>query len=252
MANAVLVIAESGSGKSTSIESLNPQETFIVNPANKSLPFPGWRKKYTIWDKTINPKGNMYVKSGAAQVLAAMDYVSKSRPEIKTMVIDDFQYIFGFEFFDRVAEKGFEKFTEIGANLATISRKPIELRDDLTVIFLTHVEKGSDVEGNVSFKAKTIGRMVDEKLTLEGLFSIVLFGDSKKNKDGSIRYVFDTQTNGKNTCKSPRGMFSAQEIPNDLQYVVDSIIAYENGDPAPKLPTGFQQTSTTTEQKKVA
>lgn len=248
MANAVLVIAESGSGKSTSMESLDPKTTFIVNPASKSLPFPGWKKKYTVWDKDKNPNGNMYTKSGVKQILATMDYVNLKRPEIKTLVIDDYQYIFGFEFFDRVAEKGYEKFTEIGANMATISRKPIELREDLTVIFLTHVERGTDVEGAVSFKAKTIGKMVDEKLTLEGLFSIVLFGDAKKNKDGSIRYVFETQTNGKNTCKSPKGMFSSHEIPNSLQFVIESITAYDNGDEAPELPADFAaliKTSTT-------
>lgn len=70
--------------------------------------------------------------------------------------------------------------------------------------------------------------MVDEKLTLEGLFSIVLFGKVKKSKDGTIRYVFETQTNGENTCKSPRGMFDEVEIENNLQFVRDAIINYEN------------------------
>ena len=69
--------------------------------------------------------------------------------------------------------------------------------------------------------------MVDEKLTLEGLFSIVLFGKVKKNKEGEIRYIFETQTNGENTCKSPRGMFDTVEIPNDLLLVKNAIIAYE-------------------------
>lgn len=77
-------------------------------------------------------------------------------------------------------------------------------------------------------KLKVVKKMVDEKLTLEGLFSIVLFGKAKRNKDGEIRYVFETQTNGENTCKSPRGMFPTLEIVNDLQYVVDSIKNYEN------------------------
>jgi len=70
--------------------------------------------------------------------------------------------------------------------------------------------------------------MVDEKLTLEGLFSIVLFGKVKKDKDGTIRYVFETQTTGDNTCKSPRGMFLTLEIPNDLELVRKGIIDYEN------------------------
>jgi hypothetical protein len=143
-------------------------------------------------------------------------------------VIDDFQYMSSFEFFERVDEKGYEKFTQIGANLARIARMPKDLRDDLLVFILTHAEESTDMEGKKKFKAKTIGKMVDEKLTLEGLFSIVLFGKVKKDKDGVIRYVFETSNNGENTCKAPRGMFDDFEIPNDLALVRKSITDYEN------------------------
>ena len=227
MAQGVLIIAESGAGKSTSIESLNPDETFIINVANKPLPFKGWKKKYTLWSKE-NPGGNMYDKAGAQNIEACIKYVNDKRPEIKNLIIDDFQYMSSFEFFDRSDEKGYEKFTQIGAHLARIARMPKDLREDLMVFFLTHAEEGTDVEGKRKFKAKTIGRMVDEKLTLEGLFSIVLFGKVKKNKEGQIRYIFETMNNGENTCKSPRGMFDTFEIPNDLSFVRDSIITFEN------------------------
>jgi hypothetical protein len=133
-----------------------------------------------------------------------------------------------FEFFDRSDEKGYEKFTQIGANLARIARMPKDLREDLTIFFMTHAEESTDLEGKRKFKAKTIGKMVDEKLSLEGLFSIVLFGKVKKDKDGNIRYVFETQNNGENTCKSPKGMFETVEIPNDLDFVKKSITEYEN------------------------
>ncbi len=227
MANGILVIAESGAGKSTSIESLDPKETFVINVANKPLPFKGWKKKYVLWSKD-NPGGNLYTGSTAQQIEACLGYVNSKRPEIKTIIVDDFQYMSSFEFFDRVDEKGYEKFTQIGGHLARIARMPKDLRDDLTVFFLTHAEESTDMEGKRKFKAKTIGRMVDEKLTLEGLFSIVLFGKVKKDKDGNIRYVFETQTTGDNTCKSPKGMFPDFEIPNDLAYVIDAIQAYEN------------------------
>jgi hypothetical protein len=227
MAQSILIIAESGTGKSTSIESLDSKETFIVNVANKPLPFKGWKKKYTQWSKD-NPAGNMYDKAGVANIEACIKYVNDKRPEIKTLIIDDFQYMSSFEFFDRSDEKGYEKFTQIGAGLARIARMPKDLREDLMVFFLTHAEEATDMEGKRKFKAKTIGRMVDEKLTLEGLFSIVLFGKAKKNKDGEIRYVFETSNNGENTCKSPKGMFPTFEIINDLQYVREAIINYEN------------------------
>lgn len=227
MAQGILVIAESGGGKSTSIENLDPKETFIINVANKPLPFKGWKKKYVLWSKD-NPSGNLYTGSSAQQIEACLGYVNSKRPEIKTIVVDDFQYMSSFEFFDRSDEKGYEKFTQIGANLARIARMPKDLRDDLTIIFLTHAEESTDLEGKRKFKAKTIGRMVDEKLSLEGLFSIVLFGKVKKDKDGGIRFVFETQNNGENTCKSPKGMFPDFEIPNDLAYVKQAIQDYEN------------------------
>lgn len=227
MAQGILIIAESGAGKSTSIETLNPKETFIVNVANKPLPFKGWKSKYTLWSKD-NPGGNMYDKANPESIEACLKYVSEKRPEIKSIVIDDFQYMSSFEFFDKADEKGYEKFTKIGAHLARIARMPKDLREDLMIFFLTHAEEATDLEGKRKFKAKTIGRMVDEKLTLEGLFSIVLFGKAKKNKDGVIRYVFETQTNGENTCKSPKDMFPTFEIMNDLEYVRQAIISYEN------------------------
>ena len=227
MAQGVLIIAESGAGKSTSIETLDPKETFIINVANKPLPFKGWKKKYTVWSKD-NPTGNMYDKATPENIEACIKYVNEKRPEIKNIVVDDFQYMSSFEFFDKADEKGYEKFTKIGAHLAKIARMPKDMREDLLIFFLTHAEEATDMEGKRKFKAKTIGKMVDEKLTLEGLFSIVLFGKAKKNKDGEIRYVFETQTNGENTCKSPRGMFPTLEIANDLQLVTKAIKDYEN------------------------
>lgn len=227
MGQGILVIAESGAGKSTSIENLDPKETFIINVANKPLPFKGWKKKYTQWSKDT-PTGNLYTGSSAQQIEACLGYVNSKRTEVKTIVIDDFQYMSSFEFFDAVDEKGYEKFTRIGANLARIARMPKDLRDDLTVIFLTHAEESTDLEGKRKFKAKTIGKMVDEKLSLEGLFSIVLFGKVKKDKDGSIRYVFETQNNGENTCKTPKGMFKDFEITNGLSLVKKAIVAFES------------------------
>lgn len=226
VATAVLIIAESGSGKSTAIEGLDSKETFIVNVANKDLPFKGWKAKYPRRDKE-NPNGNLQAVTTPTGIIQAMDYVNVDRPEIKCLVIDDWQYISAFEFFDRAAEKGYDKFTDIGAALASMARKPQKLREDLTVFFLTHAEEGQDITGKKKFKAKTIGKMVDEKLTLEGLFSVVLYGKVKKNKDGDIRHIFETRTDGENTCKSPKGMFADFEIPNDLSIVRKAILDYE-------------------------
>ena len=108
-----------------------------------------------------------------------------------------------------------------------VAKMPKDMRDDLTIIFLTHSEESTDVNGNRKVKAKTIGKMIDNTLTLEGLFSIVLFGKVNKNDDGELVYGFETQNNGENTCKSPMGMFEEKFIPNDLQYVKECIQKYE-------------------------
>ena len=108
-----------------------------------------------------------------------------------------------------------------------MAKMPKDLRDDLTVIFLTHSEDSTDLNGNGKVKAKTIGKMIDNTLTLEGLFSIVLFGKVNKNDDGELEYGFETQNNGENTCKSPQGMFEERFIPNNLQYVKDCMKKYE-------------------------
>ena len=227
MGQGILIIAESGSGKSTSIENLDPKETFIINVANKPLPFKGWKAKYKAWTKE-DTSGNMANVSSPAGIQKVVQHIHEKRTDIKNIIIDDFQYMSSFEFFDRVSEKGFEKFTEIGAAIARIARMPKDLRDDLMVFILTHAEEGTDIEGRKKYKAKTIGKMVDEKLTVEGLFSIVLFGKVKKNQDGTVRYVFETHNNGENTCKSPKGMFESDEIQNDLQLVRKAILDYEN------------------------
>lgn len=227
MAQSILVIAESGSGKSTAIEHLDPKETFIINVANKPLPFKGWKSKYQLYDPQTK-KGNMAPASKPQDIENMLKIINNDLRHIKNVVIDDFQYMSAFEYFNRAAEKGFEKFTQMGAALAHIAKVPILMREDLLVFYLTHAEESTDLEGRRRVKAKTIGKLVDDKLTLEGLFSIVLFGKVKKDKDGNLRYVFETQNNGENTCKSPRGMFEKFEIPNDLQLVRQAIINYEN------------------------
>ena len=226
MAQSVLVIADSGTGKSTAIRNLDPAETFIINIANKPLPFKGWKKDYSAISKD-NPKGNLASASSATGIIKAITHVDQKMAHIKTLVVDDWQYMSSFEYFDRANEKGYDKFTQIAANLAQVAKMPKDLRDDLTVIFLTHSEDSTDINGNRKVKAKTIGKMIDNTLTLEGLFSIVLFGKVNKNDDGELEYGFETQNNGENTCKSPQGMFEERFIPNNLQYVKDCMKKYE-------------------------
>ena len=229
MAHSVLIIGESGSGKSTGIRNLDPAETVVFNTANKPLPFKGWKSKYSVDNKNLLSLTDITGDDGRVNFsrLGKVFQRVNDRTEIKNLVIDDFQYLFAFEYFARANEKGYEKFTQLAKSMSDTVTAPITLRDDLMVYFLTHAEEAYDTDGNRKVKAKTIGKMIDNVLTLEGLFSIVLFAKAKKTKEG-IEYMFETQTNGENTCKSPMDMFDAKEIPNDLQFVREAIINYEN------------------------
>lgn len=191
----VLILGESGSGKSTSLRNFEPDEIGIFNVAGKPLPF---RKKI--------PK----VDNASYQtILKAL-----SKPKLKTYVIDDSQYLMAFDMFDRALEVGYTKFTEMALSFRNLIDFIIrKVPDDVIVYFLHHIEV---VDGRT--KAKTIGKMLDEKLTVEGLFSIVLLAET----DGQ-EYKFVTQTDGKTTAKSPMEMFAEREIDNDLK-VVDTII----------------------------
>lgn len=194
----VLILGESGSGKSASLRNFDPEEVGVFNVASKPLPF---RRQL----KVVN--GATYGK-----IIKAL-----SAPTLKTYVIDDSQYLLAFEFFDKAKETGYEKFTNIALNFRNLIQFVIaSTPPDCIVYFLHHTE---ETQGG-RLKAKTIGKMLDEKLTVEGLFSIVLLcqTDGKEHK-------FITQSDGYTTVKSPMEMFPL-EIENDLKLVDETIRTY--------------------------
>lgn len=194
----VLILGESGSGKSTSLRNFEPEEISIFNVAGKPLPF---RKKL--------PKKN------GANYQAILNALSN--PGKRAYAIDDSQYLLAFEFFDRAMEKGYDKFTQMALNFKDLIQFVItSTPPDCIVYFLHHTETADD--GTV--KAKTIGKMLNEKLTVEGLFSVVLLCRSGKD-----RHYFQTQSNGLSTAKSPMDMFPP-EIDNDLKLVDTAIREY--------------------------
>lgn len=195
----VLIMGESGSGKSASMRNFEASEVGIINVAGKPLPF---RKKLQ--------------KLNTSDYGAIMNALYKS--EKKSFVIDDSQYLLCFEMFNKAKEIGYQKFTDMALNFYTLIRFIIEkLPEDKLVYFLHHTEVTA--EGKI--KAKTIGKMLDEKLTVEGLFSIVLFCQT----DGE-RHYFVTQSDGTTTAKSPMEMFEEREIDNDLKMVDTAIREY--------------------------
>lgn len=193
-----LIMGESGSGKSCSLRNFNEQDVGVFNVASKPLPF---RKKL----KVIN----------GATYQTIINSLSKAN--LKRYVIDDSQYLLAFEFFNKAKDTGYGKFTDLALNFKNLIDYVIkETPSDCIVYFLHHTE----TTDNGKIKAKTIGKLLDEKLTVEGLFSIVLLAKT----DGK-RYYFETQSDGYTTAKSPMEMFD-REIDNDLAFVDKTIREY--------------------------
>lgn len=194
----VLIMGESGSGKSTSLRNFKPNEVAVFNVAGKPFPFRNKLNALTLSD----PK-------------KIMDILRKNK--MNCYVIDDSQYLMAFKLISKINETGYGKYNEIAKDFKTlvdvITR---ETSADTIVYFLHHVERTDDSH----LKAKTIGKMIDSWLTFEGLFSIVLMAvtDGKKHE-------FITQSDGTNTCKSPMEMFET-EIDNDLLFVDKTIREY--------------------------
>lgn len=223
MATNCMVIGKSGSGKSRALADLDSKITFLINVNRKPLPFKGYKGKYVPITKD-NPKGNLLESDDPETIIRTIDHIDKNRPEIKVCVVDDFQYIMANEFMRRAKERGYVKFTEIGEHAWRIIWNAQLTRQDLVWFFLAHSDENEHGES----KCKTIGKMLDDKICVEGMFTVVL-NTSVEVSDKDRTYWFETQTNGKNTSKSPEGMFESYRIPNSLKTVYDHIVAYERG-----------------------
>ena len=228
MSELIGVIGESGTGKSTSCENLDPKQTAIVNCVGKPLPFRGWKSNYTPFSKD-NKDGNYYSTDNTASILKFMQFISDSRPDIKHLIIDDWQYTMSNEFMRRTNEKGFDKFTDIGKNAWSTLNMGKSLRDDLKVYVITHSETIPGEFGEKPIrKIKTIGKLLDDKINPMGLFTILLFTDVVSKEGGAVDYRFVTNNDGTYPAKSPKGMFSEKYIPNDLAEVAKIIDEYYN------------------------
>ena len=205
MAIPVLILGQSGTGKSYSMKNFNEDEICLISVQKSLLPF---RKKFD----------EMVVTDSYTKIIEAIKGTDK-----KVIVIDDTQYLMCNEFMRRATEKGFDKFTEIAQNFWSLVVQEVNnLADDVIVYLLCH----TSTDENGVEKMKTIGKLVDEKITPEGLFTIVL-----KTAVSDGQYYFITQNNGKDTVKSPEDMFSTYAINNDLKYVDEKIRNYyELGD----------------------
>lgn len=209
MALPVLIIGRSGSGKTYSLKNFKNNEVGIISIEKGRLPF-----KSDI--KVIRLKKFEDQEMSPAQINAAryswLEMAIKTSP-VKTVVIDDSQYLLANELFDRANEKGYDKFTTMAANFRNLIHFVNDLDDDEKIVYFLH---HSELDADGKEKVKTIGKMLDEKLCVEGCFDIVIYCQDNK---------FYTQANGQSVAKSPEGMFET-EIPNDLKFVDSTIREY--------------------------
>lgn len=206
MSYACLILGESGTGKTCSLRNLDPKNTLLIQPVRKPLPF-----RSTGW-KEIKQKGdgnNILVCSNPQAIINCMH-----ASPFDVIVVDDWQYILASMYMAARNVKGFDKFTEIGGAGFDIAKAASELDEHKRVYVLAHTT--SDEFGNT--RIKTLGKLLDDKIVVEGMFTTVL-----RTHVENGRYLFSTQNSGSDTVKSPMGMFSEQYIENNLA-AIDRVI----------------------------
>lgn len=214
------IVGPTGTGKSTAIKHLNPEETYIINVAKKELPFKGSEKLYN------TEKKNYKEVDDANEITRLLKTLSEKATHIKNIVIEDSNYIMGFNMVAKATETGFTKFSLMAKDMVDMFREARKLRDDITVFYITHPETIEDGGDIVGYKIKTAGKLIDNQVLLEGLLTVCLYTHVEENKEGVVSYYFVTNRFKKYPAKSPDGMFTELKIPNNLQLVVDTVKEY--------------------------
>lgn len=222
---AILILETSGTGKTSSIQSLNPKETLILMSQFKPLPFGGWAKNYSV-DKFEKDKGCILVCENFDKLNKVLDNILSKPLPYKNIILDDFQFYTQRDVFARADEKGFDKWIDLAKNISDVLMKIISgaytKKLNLVIMWHSNTELIAEEKGTL---VKTSSKFIDEKMTIEGLFTTVLLTTIQ---DGE--YKFQTNSTGTTTSiKSPLGVFDLY-IPNDLNFVLNQLNKYDNGE----------------------
>lgn len=218
MAKVIGIVGDTGTGKSTSIKTLDPKDTYIINVASKELPFKGSSKMY-------NRELKNYKEIDTAdEILETLKAIDKA-PHIKNVIIEDGNYIMGFNMVRKATETGYAKFSIMAKDMTNLVLEAKKLRNDLHIFYFTHPEEVTDGDTIVGYKMKTAGKLLDSQIKLEGLFTVVLYTNIEE-KQGKLEYGFVTNRYKKYPAKSPEGMFPELKIPNDLALVSKTVDEY--------------------------
>lgn len=221
MAKTILICGKTGTGKTTSIRTLNPEETVILSVINRTLPF-----KFT--GKYVKNK-NLFLTTTYEEVLKGLQWANKQQ-NVKNIVITDGTYIIRQEYFKKANQTGYNKYTEFAMHMQQILKAIQELRDDINVFMEYHVESNVTDSGVTEYKPSTVGKLLDSQYNILENIDIVLFA-SPTFEDKNIIYGFYTnrtldRLGAEIPAKSPMGMFDEMFIPNDLAFVVQKINEY--------------------------
>lgn len=221
MSRTILIYGQSGSGKTTSCRNLNPETTFIIDGDCKGLSWRGWRKQFNRDNKNYFRTDIIDdAKPNSVKNLLKLISDSEAYAKVKTVVIDGISTLMIKDEFRRRKEKGFDKYQDLAACIYETCDFANKLRDDLTVVFIGHVDIERDGNGNELFSCvRTSGQKL-KRIVLESLFTTVLY-----SKTDGVNFFFETVSN-KSTAKSPLGALPP-EVENDLDAVINLLIAYE-------------------------
>ena len=224
MANAIIILGKSGTGKSSSIRTLDPKETVILNVLGKRLPFKNSNRMYNPDNK------NSFQVDNYQDVNNMLDNINKSAPHVKNVIIDDAIYVMRKEFFKKAKETGYGKFTELAQHFQSTIQTIENMRQNLNVFLLLHSEDVVNDKIITGYKVSTVGSLVDSQYNPVEVVPMVLLSSIKYDDKGKPTYGFYTHRCMEGTieipAKSPDGMFEEDFIPNDLGVVVKAMTEY--------------------------
>lgn len=226
MANVCLILGKTGSGKTTSLQTLDPKSTVVFNVLKKRLPFKGSNSSYNTENK------NIYYLDTYNDIVTYLNNLGEKAHHVKNVILDDLTYIMRKEYFATAKINGFNKFVDIASHFQSIIATAENLREDLNIFLIMHAEDITSDNIIVGYKPSTIGKMIDSSYNPMEVVPMCLFASVEYDETKKPIYGFYTQRCLKGTveipAKSPAGMFEDEFIPNDLAFVCKKMEEYYN------------------------
>ena len=224
MANICMILGPSGTGKSTSIKTLDPKETVVLNVLRKRLPFKGSSSVYNTENK------NLFNVDEYTQIINLLNSIDQKAPHVKNVIVEDMTYVMRKEYFKRAKETGYGKYTELAQHFQQVISTCENMRDNINVFFILHSEPVVSDKAIIGFKVSTIGAMIDNQYNPVEVVPMVLYSAIKYDEKGVATYGFYTHRCMEGVveipAKSPADMFDSDFIPNDLGLVVKAMTEY--------------------------